>query len=257
MPERPNQIVTLERALSILLAFSQERPVLSAQEIGSLTGIKRSTLYRFLDVLEQYQMLARERAGYKLGLKLLELGNIVAKNMQLRPIARPYMIELVNQTGLTANLAVYDRGEILYVENIVPKDVRVVSMYGGRGPAHCTTTGKVLLSGQSEEELERLIARGLTRYTDYTITDGAKLKCELEKIRHQGYAIDDQELEIGLRGVAAPIKNSKGEVIASLSLSGPTTRLNDETIPQLIELVVTACEAISKELGYQDRGSDS
>lgn len=252
VPAGPNQIVTLERALSILFAFAHERPVLSAQEIASLTGIKRSTLYRFLDFLEQHQMLAKEGANYKLGLKLLELGDIVARNMQLKPIARPYMIELVNQTGLTTNLAVYDRGEILYVDNLVPKNVRVVSMYGGRGPAHCTTTGKVLLSGQPPEEVERVITKGLKRYTDYTVTDGLKFKRELERIRQQGYAVDDQELEIGLRGLAGPVKNSKGEVVASLGISGPTTRLNNDTIPQLVKMVITTCKSISRELGYQE-----
>lgn len=250
MTSRSNQIATLEKGLSILLSFSHDRPVLSAQDIGLLTGIKRSTLYRYLDVLEQYQILAREGTGYKLGLKLLELGDIVARNMGLKSVARPYMIDLANQTGLSANLAVYDRGEILYVENIVPKDVRVISMYGGRGPAHCTTTGKVLLAGQSEEEVERVIEKGLTRFTEFTIADGSRLKEELDKIRRQGYAVDHQELEIGLRGVAGPIYSSKGEVIASLGLSGPTTRLTEEVLPQLISLVTTACRCVSREMGY-------
>ncbi|MBC7341497.1 MAG: IclR family transcriptional regulator [Clostridia bacterium] len=244
------QITSLERGLDILGAFSRERPSLTAAEIAEVTGLSKSTLYRFLHVLARRGYISKRGTVYMPGLKLVELGDIAGANLEVKAIAKPVMVEIVNRTGMTSNLSAYYDGDIVYIENIVPRHVRVVSMHGGRAPAYCTSTGKMLLTGQPAEELERIIQRGLRRITANTITDPEKLREEIEAIRRRGYSIDDQELEEGLRSVAGPIYNAQGVMVAAMSLAGPVTRLRDDSIPEVSQIITEACMEISRELGY-------
>jgi DNA-binding IclR family transcriptional regulator len=189
---------------------------------------------------------------YALGLKLFELGQSVLANMDIRAVAMPHLLELSKKYQETAHLAVLSGDEVIYIDKVdSPRSIRIFSMIGGRNPAYCTGVGKVLLAGLPEEKLDRLIKGIQFRpITPNTIRNGKALKKAIQKIRHDGYATDNGEIEEGLSCFAAPIRNHLGAVIAAISLSGPTLRLINDNSPDLIADVVDCAQAISAQFGF-------
>lgn len=249
-----NTIQSIDRALNILECFSSGSQELGVTEISKLLGLHKSTAHGILITLEQRRYLEQnpETGKYKLGLKLFELGNLVQDGMDLKLIAGPFLQRLVEEHGETVHLVIMDQGEAVYIDKREsPQSMRIVSQVGKRLPCHCTGVGKTLLAFLPEETLDAIIReKGLPRFTGNTITDPAVLKEHLRQVRRQGYAIDDQEITEGLRCVAAPIRNHTGNVVAAMSVAGPSIRMGPEKIGSIITSVTQAAEELSAKLGY-------
>jgi DNA-binding IclR family transcriptional regulator len=252
-PRGRYRIQAIERAVAILGAFSAERPELGVTELAEVLDLHKSTVHRFLVNLERAGLVERiPRSGrYRLGLRLFELGSLVIQQMNLWDEALPFLEALVRESGETGHLAVLDGGEAIYVERVeTRRALRIPSAMGRGYPVHATSLGKVLLAHQPDIRVREIIAeRGLARFTRNTIADSDVLLAELAEVRRQGYAIDDEEYDEGLRCIGAPIMDHTGQVVAALGIGGPVTRVTPERVPELARLVKLAAKGLSHRLG--------
>ena len=253
------RIQAIERAVSILNAFSMDDPELGVTELADRLGLHKSTVHRFMVNLDAAGLVERNaRTGrYRLGLHVFELGALVMQQMNLWDEALPFLEGLVHDTGETGHLAVLDGGEAIYIERVeARRALRVPSSIGRGYPAHATNLGNVLLADLSRERVEAIIAeRGLAAYTAHTITDPAELEADLELIRRRGYAVDNEEYDEGLRCIWAPVRDHSGHVVAALGIGGPVTRITPERVEELGGLVMTAGRGLSRRLGAHQSGA--
>jgi DNA-binding IclR family transcriptional regulator len=253
------RIQAIERAVSILNAFSPEDPELGVTELAERLGLHKSTVHRFMVNLDAAGLVERNpRTGrYRLGLRIFELGGLVMQQMNLWDEALPFLEGLVHDTGETGHLAVLDGGEAIYIERVeARRALRVPSAIGRGYPAHATNLGKVLLADLPRERVEEIVAeRGLAAYTPHTITDPEGLEAELERIRALGYAVDNEEYDEGLRCIGAPVRDHSGHVVAALGIGGPVTRITPDRVGELAELVMTAARGLSRRLGAHRSGA--
>ena len=244
---------------AILDVFSVEEPELGVTEIAERTGLHKSTAHRFLVNLEAVGLLEREprTQRYRLGLRMFEMGGIVLEQMSLWDEALPYLEGLVTASGETGHLAVLERGEAIYIEKVeARRALRIPSAMGRGYPAHATSLGKVLLSDLGEDDVRTILgAHGMASYTRTTTTDVDRLLAELADIREQGYAVDDEEYDEGLRCVGAPIRDHTGRVVAALGIGGPVTRVTPERVDELARLVIDAADGLSRRLGASQSGA--
>jgi DNA-binding IclR family transcriptional regulator len=251
------RIQVLDRAVSILKAFTFERCELSVSEVGAATGLHKSTAHRILTVLEQNGMIEKnvETVKYHLGIQLFTLGHKAIARLNLRDIARPHLKTLMEETRETVHLALLVDSQIISVEKVEgPHALHMPSRVGRYIPAHSTALGKAVLSCLEVGQVNRIIKNDpFRRFTPNTVRGMQQLIKELEVTRKRGYAIDDEETEVGLRCVAAPIRDCTGEMIYAISVSGPSPRLVPKRIPLVAKLVVKGAAAISSKLGF-DRG---
>lgn len=250
----PYQIQVLDRALAVLRALSQEGPDLSLAQISTLLRLHKSTAHRLIMVLEGHKLIERNfKAGtYRLGMKLFELGTRAVSQLDLRERARPILERLVRETDETVHLCIYDHGEVVYVDKVEPaRSVRLASTVGRRHPAFCTAVGKAMMALMPEEKVETAVQKhGLHPLTPKTIDSLGELKTELARVRKLGYAIDDEENEEGVSCVGAAVRGPSGEVVAAISVSGPSFRLPATKIPVVAKSVMGAANRLSEELGY-------
>ena len=245
----------LDKSLAILEILSQENSPLSIAELSERLGIYPSTIHRILDTLRYWGYVEQDSdtQRYQLGLKVLELGMAKLQRMELVKEAAPYLKELREQSNETVHLAVLDEGEVLYLaKEESAQSIRTVSRVGRRLPGHCTGLGKVLLANLEEEQEKIIEEKGLPRFTENTITDKKKLREELSKVRHQGFAEDRGEHEKDVRCLAAPVKDHRGKVIAAISISLPAFRMNASKKRKLKGALIQICEDVSKRLGYSN-----
>ncbi|MGI6286638.1 IclR family transcriptional regulator [Neomoorella humiferrea] len=251
----------MAKALTILDLLAAHQGDMSLGEIARALDLPKSTLHGLLATLRDFGYLEQSPfdGRYRLGVRLFEIGNIVANNWDVRKVAAPHIQKLVDELEETVHLVVLDKGEVLYIDKRESRQsLRIVSQVGMRLPAHCTGVGKVLLAYLHPSEVKRIIAtKGLARYTRHTITDPRQLEAELAKIREMGYAVDNEEIMDSLRCVAAPIRDHNGKVCAAVSVSGPVARLEGEKFRLAVEQVVRTAAEISAGLGYRPAvGSD-
>lgn len=247
---------SLRKAIRILECFSLQEPRLSLSEIARRAELPLSTAHRILATLREAGLVDQEgeRDLYRLGLKLLELGSVVLANMELHREALPFIEELSRESGETVHLGVFDGSQVVSIEKMdSPHGLASQVTIGKGAPAYCTAVGKALLAFQPEDVLEHVCRLGLTRYTPQTITDPKRLRQEMARVRTLGYAVDDREHQPDVRCVAAPIRNYTGRVIASMSVSGPATRIPKERIPTLAARVREVAAKLSARLGYTGR----
>src|SRR5882724_2291520 len=239
--DSPYQVQVLDRAVVILDMLAAVREDLSLFELSERLDLHKSTIHRLLMVLERHRLVERrpESGKYGLGLKLFELGTRAFARLGLGERAHPHLERLAAEAGETAHLCVLEDGEVLYLEKVEPsRTIRVPSTVGRRNPAHCTAVGKALLAFLPEADLDRLIqGRGLPAHTPNTITTPALLRRELRAIRQRGYAVDDEEIEEGLRCIGAPVRDHSGRVVASMSIAGPAFRLTRTRTAAVARLV--------------------
>jgi IclR family pca regulon transcriptional regulator len=205
--------------------------------------------------LEALGYLQRDPATrrYRPGLKVLQLGFTALSGLEVGQVARPYLERLAQGVNETASLGVLDGMHIIYVDRVRNRAiVGVVIGIGSHVPAHCTSLGKVLLADLPPDELDRrLTDANLTVFTSHTITDGRVLRDELALVRQRGYATSDEELAVGLRAVAAPIRNATQKAVAAINVSGPVTTISRERLKtQIVPAVVKTATQISLALGY-------
>ena len=246
-------IKSIDRTLQILELFSLEKPEWGVTEISKALNIYKSNVHNILTTLVEkgFVMKDSKTDKYKLGIKFFELGSVVIKNLNLRKIAHPYMEKLLKEFNETVHLGILVEGEILSIEQEESGQSLSPRIFiGKRAPLHCTGVGKAIMAYLSEEEIASIVKeKGLKKYTENTITNKEDLKKELEKIREQGYAVDNMEHEEGVRCVASPIRGYTGEVIASMSISGPAFRINENNISNIAKKVKECCDCISEEMG--------
>jgi DNA-binding IclR family transcriptional regulator len=261
---------SIDRAIAVLKAFGEEEPELGVTELSQRLELPKSTVYRLLASLQQEGLVDQdpETEKYRLGIELVHLAGLVLEQIDVRQVARPYLQSLAEASEETVNLTVLTGdGKVINVDGISsPRMVRNVGWIGREMLPHCISSGKALLAYLPQQRLEPILAKGpvlspalskvegkaegLPRFTEKTITDPIRLREELKRVRQQGYAVAQEELEVGLSAVAAPIWNHEGKVVASVSVSGPSFRLSPEKIPELAELTKQTANEISYRLGY-------
>lgn len=248
-------IQSVERAADVLELFLNSTAELSVKEISQELALSKSTVHGIIKTLEHRDYLQQnpDDLKYKLGMKLFELGIAVENQLDIGKIAHPIIGNLVAELNETVHLVVRQRDEVIYIEKVEgPHTLRIYSQVGKRAPYHCTGVGKAILAFQDDAEIDRVLSKGpLEPYTEYTLTDKEEIKNQLTLIRNQGYSIDDEEIELGLRCVAAPIFNHQGKAIASVSCAAPTMRLDEETLAKVIKGIKQAAVEISRCIGYK------
>jgi len=247
-----NPSTAVERALAILEGVGQRRDGMTNSEISRRLGIPKSSASYLLRTLEQCGYLRRndETGKYRLGLKILSLGRDALTGLDIGDIARPVLRALVERTQMTAHLAVLDHGEAVYIEKVdAPGFIKMDTWVGRRMFVHSTSVGKSLVAHLEKPAVEAILRQhGLKKRTPKTITTHARYFAELEKVRQQGYAVDDEENSIGARCVGAPVFDPLGNVEAAVGLSGTILQLNDANLPRIAELVKDAARKISRQL---------
>jgi len=243
-----NSVVKAFRILDILA----EQGEIGVTELARTLNMHKATVYRFLLTMKEMGYLKKDLKTdkYSLTLKLFELGSSALGRLSILEEARPVMKKISENTAETIHLAVLEGGEVVYIEKFdSPQTLRMYSRIGRRAPAYCTGLGKALLAWAPPSVVER-VCRNLRGFTKNTITDPAALKRALAEIRKNGYSTDNEEHEDGIRCVAAPIKDLSGEVVAALSISGPSMRFDKERVEKLKDIVIEAASEISGRLGY-------
>ena len=252
----PYQIQVLDRALAILDTLSAEGPDLSLAEISDKLGLHKSTAHRLMMVLDRHKLIERNSVNgrYRLGLKLFELGTRAVSQLDLRERARPFLEKLVLEASETVHLCILDDSEVVYLDKVEPaRSVRMATSVGRRNPAHCTAVGKAIMAYQSEAQVEEIVRKqGLRAMTANTITSFAELKKELNAVRERGYAVDNEEIEEGVRCVGCVVRNFSGEPLAAISISAPSFRLTKEKVKDVARSVVEVASALSAELGFKN-----
>jgi DNA-binding IclR family transcriptional regulator len=245
----------VERALAMLEAVAQESEGLSNAEISRKLNIPKSSASYILRTLETRGYLTRdpESGKYRVGLKILSLSRGALGGRDVRGVALPIMRRLTQQTGLTCHLAVLDGPEAVYIEKVEPEGfIRMDTWVGRRMRVHATSVGKALVAHIPQEQLEQILRQsGMERRTSKTIGTMPRLLKELEKVRAQGYAVDDEENNLGARCVGAPIFDERGLIEASLGLSGTTQQVSPQTMPRILEALKDAARHISMGMGYR------
>lgn len=247
-------IQSVDRAIDILELFLTNGPSLSLKEISSSLSLAKSTTHGLIKTLEKRGFIEQDLKDqeYRLGLRAFELGNKVADTMDINKIAYPYLQDLVEEFNETVHLVLLSGNEGVYVEKKEGEGaLRMYSQVGKRAPLYCTGVGKAILAFLPEEKIDSILSHSkLDARTQKTITDEKKLKEHLYETKVRGYAFDDEEIELGLKCVGAPIFNHKGEPIASISCAGPSTRFENKRLITIGLAVKNAGLQISKRLGY-------
>jgi DNA-binding IclR family transcriptional regulator len=247
--------VAVERALAMLEAVAQEPEGLSNAEISRKLQIPKSSASYILRTLEKQGYLNRtpETGKYRVGLKVLSLSRGALSGIDVREVALPIMRHLMEKTHLTCHLAILDGWDAVYIEKVEPQGfIKMDTWVGRRMRVHATSVGKAMAAHISRERLEKILAQsGMEKRTAKTITTLPRLLKDLDKVREQGYAVDDEENNIGARCVGAPIFNQDGSIEASLGLSGTINQVNSQTMPRILEHLKDAARHVSMQLGYR------
>jgi IclR family KDG regulon transcriptional repressor len=248
-------IQSIERAADVLELFLISNPELSVKEISQKLNLSKSTVHGIIKTLEHRGYLQQnpDDLKYKPGIKLFELGNFVGKNLNIGKIARPIIRDLAAEINETVHLVTLQRDEIIYIEKVEgPRALTIYSDIGKRAPFHCTSVGKAILAYLNEEDVDRILSSVvLESFTENTMTNIKDIKDHLYSIRKLGYAIDDEEIELGLKCIGAPIFDYEGNVNASISCAAPKMRLDEQRLPEVIAGIKKAASEISKCLGYK------
>jgi IclR family KDG regulon transcriptional repressor len=247
------RLSSVANAIRLIKMFSDDEYEIGISELAKRLGLAKSTVHRLATTLFEAGVLDQnpENGKYKLGLVVFELGSLVRRHMDFSSEAKPYLMALREKTNESVHLAIAEESSILYINNLESRQaIRMASRIGVRRPLHCTAEGKVLLAFKSPEEIQKRLAGRLEACTAHTVTEPAALGEALDAIREQGYALDDQESEEGLRAIAAPIRNHSGNVVAAVSVAGPAQRLTDEKLPSLAADVIEVASTISARLGF-------
>lgn len=248
-------IQSVSHALDLLEQFHDEVDELGVTELSKRLKLHKNNVFRLLATLESRGYIDQNKVteNYRLGLKTLELGQTFVKQMGLLRQSRPVLEWLVRQCNETSYIAILKDFDIIYLDAVeTDLTVRVVTRVGSRLPAYCSAAGKAQLAYLSEEELDSYFSgKEMKRYTQNTVTDVSELKKELKKITEQGYSLDNEELDTGVRCVGAPIRDYTRRIIGAVSISGPSMRLSADRIDkELVPLAKKAAEEISMKLGY-------
>ena len=247
-------VQVIERMFALMDVLASREEAISLKEISEKTGLHPSTTHRILNDLATGRFVDRSQPGsYRLGMRLLELGNLVKSRLNVRDAALVPMRDLHKQIQQPVNLSVRQGDEIIYVERAYSErsGMQVVRAIGGRAPLHLTSVGKLFLADDEPMRVRAYATRtGLQGHTKNSLTQLPALERELAKVRQYGVARDNEELELGVRCMAAGIHDDQGKLVAGLSISAPAERLEESWLPKL----QATANSISETLGYRPEG---
>jgi IclR family pca regulon transcriptional regulator len=244
-------VQSLERGLAVIRCFDADHPRLTLSEVAASTGLSRAAARRFLRTLVQLGYMRSDGSRFLLRPKVLELGYAYLSSMTLPEVAMPHLEQLVERVHESSSVSELDGDDVVYIARVPTKRIMTVSIsVGTRFPAYATSMGRVLLAAQPDGWLAGYLAgvtlRGLTAHT---ITDPSSLEAELRKVRAQGWALVDQELEEGLRSIAAPIRDADGQVVAAINVSAHAGRRTlDVMVADLLEPLLATAGSIEQDL---------
>lgn len=253
--DAPGSSKSLQKALRILLHLGQYGPEMGVTQLASTMSLNKTTVYRLLTAMEKFQLVEQnpDNERYRLGLRLHELGTRALESRTLQHEAHSFLLEISRRSHETVSLAVPSPGAIVCLDRVNSPHTIITTRteVGARFPAHCTAVGKAVLAHLPESDIDAILRNtGMQRFTPATLTRVNELKENLRQVRERGYAIDDQELERGLSGVAAPVRTAKNRVIAGLGIAGPTLRFRGTELRDKIALVKEMAARLSVSLGY-------
>lgn len=257
---RQYNVPALDKAIAILDLLARSEDELTATEIHLAVGVPKATAFMILTVLERHQIVTKSESNrYTIGVRLYELGVSYVSKLDVVRTARPFLAQLLKRTNLTAHLGSVYNGRMIFLDRIEPQSfVRFTTSPGTRGDIHMSSLGKAIAAHLDPGELGQAIAQvGLGAYTPNTITDPDAFAAELERIRAQGYAIEDEEGELGVRCVGAPIFDRHGAVVAAVSVTGLVVHIPEERFASLGEIVRETAEGISAAMGYVPRKAEA
>jgi IclR family transcriptional regulator, KDG regulon repressor len=254
-PVERYRIHVIDRAAQILDCFGFDHQELSVSEIGAKTGLHRSTAHRILMALEYNDLIKQNPSTgkYHLGIKLFKLGHQAVSQLNLRDICRPFLSRLMNDTKETIHLAVLDDDQVLYLDKVEgPHALRMPSRVGRYIPTYCTSLGKAMLSCLDDQEVKSILRRQtLKPHTENTVKNINQLLADLGSVRKRGYAVDNEEIEIGLRCVGAPLRDYTGGMVGAISVAAPSARLSEKNTPVIGRMVIAIAAGISQKLGFE------
>lgn len=241
-------------AMRLLKEFSGNEVEIGISALAKRLGIAKSSAHRLAVTLMHEGLLEQnpETERYRLGVELFALGTIVRRRMTLSTEARPYLIELREQTNETALLGITVNSEIMYVYNMESRQpIRLRSDIGIRRPAFCTAVGRAIYAYKPAGAVKQMLASGLEARTERTVVDPIEIKRMLEEVRRYGFAIEDEECEFGIRCIAAPVRDIAGQVVGAMGIGGPSQRLSLDQLRSFAGPLVGATQAVSSRLGYK------
>ncbi|GAB1761416.1 IclR family transcriptional regulator [Priestia megaterium] len=247
-------IQSVDRALRILDLFDEHTTELKITDISDQMGLHKSTVHSLLKTLQQRGYISQnlENGKYGLGMKLFERGNYVIQSLDIRQLAKKYLIDLSTKTGQTTHLVILDGKAGTYIDKVEgPLAVILYSRIGKRIPLHCSAVGKALIAFKERDEIEKILAGyEYTKQTEFTITNEFEFLQELKKVQSQGYAVDNQENEPGVRCIAAPIRNHDNQVMAAISLSTLIAGVDDIQLGIFVQQLKQAASELSEQMGH-------
>lgn len=246
-------VQSVDRALGILETLAVHPKGLAVGDLSEKTGLHKSTAHRLLSTLvENGYVKQNQQNDYQLTLKLFELGSRCVEELDGLEVAKPYLSKIIEEVDEVVHLVVLEDEAIVYVDKMEPnKTIRMHSRIGMRRPLYCTGVGKAILSTMTDHEVEKVWSHEAPeQLTKYTISDLDEMKQELEMIRSRGYAIDNQENEIGVRCIAIPLLDYTKKAWGAISISGPVERMTDEVLEKIISVLLPIAKQINNELGY-------
>lgn len=255
---RSESLQTLERGLRVLETFSRERPALTLSDVARLTGLTRASARRILLTLERLGYVRSEERRFSLAPRVLNLGWAYMSSLGIAELAQPLIRELANELEEAVSIAILDWPDVVYLARVYPQRRVYASTLsvGSRLPAHATAVGRVLLAALPDDTLSEYLGGPLPRYNERTVCDPDELRALIEGVRRRGWAISDQEVEVGIRSVAAPIRDATGNVIASLTASTTTPRATLADLrKRLLPRVVESARRLSSIADAQDGAS--
>ena len=248
-------VQSVDRTLTILEVLSDCNDGLGITEISSLVNLHKSTVHRLLSTLiyKGYVVQDEESSKYKITFKLFELGSKKVHKLDLLEISRPYTKMLMESVNEVVHLIIREETDIVYIDKVEANNtISMASRIGKRNPLYCTATGKAILAFLPEDEVLKVWnSSKIVKLTKNTNIDFILFKKELQEVKKNGYAIDDEENEIGVKCVGAPIFDMNGDVVAAISVTGPVTRITDDKIDFISNEVMQCTNLISKEMGYK------
>ena len=246
-------IQSLQRAVAILRSFTEAEPELGVSELSRRLDLHKSTVSRMVATLQAEGLIDQnpETGKYRLGIGLVSLAGVALGRLNARAAAQPYLADLVSISQETVNVTVLDGRECVNIDRAAsPQPIQYIGWIGRRSPLHCTASGKLILAHMTPDQRTAVLSNPLRPYTPQTITDFTKLTAQLEQICQQRYAIVHEEYEDGFSSVAAPLYGHQGDLLATIAISGPSFRLNDDVFKDYLPTLLTTCQKISAELGF-------
>lgn len=251
---------TLSNAIDVLYIFETEHEPLTISELVKKTNLNRTTLYRILSTLRSKGLIEMDpnSGKYRLGIKIVQLSSLVLQRLGIREVARPYLESLQEKVNETIHLCVLNDKKVIFIDKLeVAEAIFMGSYIGWAAPLYCTATGKLLLGSQNKDYIdEYLKTETFKQYTSKTLIEPKSLQEDLERIKTCGYSIDDEEMVEGLTCYAAPIVDNEGVILASISVSGPTSRMisvKEKLIPELLDSSKQISQKVSSTSGVSIR----